>query len=62
MYIDTILENEPTSTQNPLLSTSEFFKYFKRRFRWVNRKNSIVSASRKLIVDRGTRKRCNMCG
>jgi len=33
---DTIFEKLPTSTQNPLLARGDFFKYCKRRFRWVS--------------------------
>ncbi len=42
MDINTILEKRPGSTQNPLLSTREFFKHCKRRFRWVNRENAFI--------------------
>ncbi len=34
-HSNTIFQKPPNSTQNPLLSKSEFFKHCKRRFRWV---------------------------
>ena len=37
-----ILEQKPTSTQNPLLSTSEFFKHCRSRFRWINSESTFV--------------------
>lgn len=40
--MNAIFDNPPSSSQNPLLSTGEFFKYCKPRFKWIVTRRSFT--------------------